>query len=344
MSDLAWKCGWCHQYNDMSVGICPHCQTQRYEKSPVTGPPLGARVRTSMLPGLQGSPPKREKPQVHLEPEVRPLNITIPDAAPRNEGDTITALEWSDSHFPFQDDEVLSIVQAIAEDMQPDYMVHKGDLLDARELSRFDKDPNRKESLQDEIDQARAHLATMRLASPNSTFILLEGNHEDRLRRTLWNLDGPAATLGQLTAFKRAMTWPSLLGLEEMGIEFVAYGEQSKRDILPKFITKHGSVVRSASGATASAEQRKYNKSGSSGHTHRLGAVWHRDSNGSHVWVETGCTCSLDPDYCVDPDWQNGCVFWTFDKRTGAATPELIFIHNGLAVFRGRTYGRALAA
>ncbi len=200
MSDLLYKCVWCGKYNEEAIARC-ECGTNRYSKSPVEGPSFGARVR-SILPGLQGPPPKKEKPQVELAPEVRKLNVTIPDAAPRTDGDTITALEWSDSHFPFHDPEVLSIVQAIAEDMQPDFLVHKGDLLDARELSRFDKDPNRKESLQDEIDQARAHLATMRLASPNSTFVLLEGNHEDRLRRTLWNLDGPAAVLGQLTQLK----------------------------------------------------------------------------------------------------------------------------------------------
>lgn len=328
-----WNCRFCGKINDTARGMC-ECGTVKGLQFPgqSSAQSLGCSVRT-----------KKQKPEIVLEPTVKPLSVKIPKAAPRKEGDTLTALEWSDSHFPFQDDEVLAIVQAIAEDMQPDFLVHKGDLLDARELSRFDKDPNRKESLQDEIDQARAHLATMRIASPDSTFVLLEGNHEDRLRRTLWNLEGPAAVLGQLTTFKKAMTWPSLLGLEELGIEFIEYGEQSKKSILPKFITKHGSVVRARSGATAAAEQSKYNKSGSSGHTHRLGAVWHRDSNGSHVWVETGCTCSLDPDYCVDPDWQNGCVFWTFDKRTGAATPELIFIHNGLAVFRGKTYGEQRA-
>lgn len=287
---------------------------------------------------------RKKKPQVELAETVRPLSVTIPDSAPRSEGDIITGFEYGDSHFPFQDNAALRIVQAIAEDTQPNFIFHKGDLLDCRHLSRFSKDPNRKESQQDEIDMARAHLAAMRIASPHSRFILLEGNHEERLKRTLWELDGPAAVLASLTAFKKAITWPVLLGLQELGIEFVPYGEQSKHSILPKFISKHGSVVRTKSGATASAEQSKYNKSGSSGHTHRLGAIWHRDSNGSHVWVETGCTCLLDPEYTVDPDWQQGCVFWTFDKRTGAATPELIFIHNGLAVFRGRTYGREAAA
>lgn len=303
-------------------------------------PPQGANEHANEA--LNALQTRRNKPEVVVD-APRPLSVKIPKAAPRKTGDLITALEYGDSHFPFQCNPTLAVVQAVAEDEHPNFIIHKGDGLDARTLSRFDKDPNRKETLQDEIDQFRTHLAAMRLASPNSRFIYLEGNHEDRLRRTLWNLEGPAAVLGQLTAFQKAMTWPALLGLDELGVEFIPYGEQSKREILPKFISKHGSVVRTKSGATASAEQAKYNKSGSSGHTHRLGVVWHRDSNGAHVWAETGCTCRLDPEYCVDPDWQNGAVFWTFDRKTGAATPELIYIHNGLAVFRGRVYGRQAA-
>jgi predicted phosphodiesterase len=288
---------------------------------------------------LAGVAREKQRPTIHLAEEVRPLSVTIPDPVPREEGRTLTALEWSDSHFPFHDPNVLGIVQAIAQDTQPDFLIHKGDLLDCRHLSRFDKDPARMESQQDEIDQAREHLAVMRLTCPNSRFFFLEGNHEDRLRKTLWQMEGPAAVLAGLRVVKKVLTWPVLLGLDELKIEFVPYGEQTKTKILPKFISKHGSVVRGKSGATASAEQAKYNKSGSSGHTHRLGVVWHRDSNGSHVWIETGCTCRLDPEYCVDPDWQNACVFLTFDKETGAVTPEPVFIHNGLGVFRGKTYG-----
>lgn len=288
-------------------------------------------------------PPRRPKPEVSLDATVKPLSITIPKAAPRKQGKTVTALLWSDTHVPFHDPAVLAIVQAIAEDMKPDFLVHMGDLLDCRMLSRFDKDPDRKDSQQDEIDQARAHLAAMRLASPQSRFILLEGNHEDRLRRGLWSLDGPAAILAQLTSFKKAMSWPALLGLDEMRIEFVPYADQSKRSFLPKFILKHGTLVRTHSAATAAGEQTKYNKSGASGHTHRLGQFYRRDANGSHVWIETGCTCSLEPDYCVDPNWQNGCLFLTFDVETGAVAPEIVECQRGLGVFRGKQYGKRAA-
>lgn len=282
----------------------------------------------------------KRKPSIELREVVKPLNVTIPKSAPRKQGNIITALLYGDTHFPFHDASALAVIQAIAEDTKPDLLVHMGDLLDGYPISRFEKDPERKATLQDEIDMARAHLAVMRTASPSSRFIWLEGNHCDRLRRMLWNLEGPAATLHQLTAFKKAMTWPALMGLDELGVEFVPYGEQTKRDFLPKFILKHGTVVSAKSAATAAKEQGKYNRSGASGHTHRLGQFYHRDHNGSHVWLETGCTCDINPQYAVDPDWMQGCVFMSFERKTGAFQAETVYIHKGTAVFRGRVYGR----
>jgi predicted phosphodiesterase len=304
------------------ANICGHCR-QFMDES--------AAVNEVLMTG--------ERKRGTLDEEVKPLAVTIPPRIPREASNTVSALCWGDTHFPHADPSVLAIVRAIAEDLQPDFLVHMGDLLDCYGISSYDKDPHRKETLQDEIDQAREHLAVMRLASPNSRFVLLEGNHEIRLQRTLWNLQGAAATLNQLTAFQKAMTWPSLLGLQELGIEWVATNDQAKQRFLPKFIVKHGTIVRAKSGFTASGEQAKYNKSGASGHTHRLGVIWRKDSNGSHMWAETGCCCDVNPTYCTDPDWQQGCLFLSFDAETGAVQPEPVFIHNGLGVFRGRTYG-----
>jgi predicted phosphodiesterase len=325
--------------------LCPSCNsaTAGLHGNPNICGHCKAYIPNEATEAIANKPSRRPKPTVNLSPEVRPLSVTIPKAAPRKIGKTVTAFLYGDSHFPFQDDAVLAIAHAIVEDTQPDFVCHIGDLLDCYNLSRFDKDPNRKENQQDEIDQARVHLATMRLASPRSRFIYCEGNHESRLKTTLWNLEGPASVLAGLTAFKKAMTWPSLLGLDELRIEFVAYGDQSRQKFLPKFILKHGTAVAAKSAATAAKEQAKYNKSGASGHTHRLGQFHHRDANGSHVWIETGCTCRLDPEYTVDPDWQSGMVFLTFDAETGAVAPEIVECTNGLGVFRGKAYGKRAA-
>ncbi len=255
-------------------------------------------------------------------------------ATPKAGGIT-KALLYGDCHLPDPDEPTLEVVRQVAHVLQPDVLCNMGDLLDAYPLSRFDHDPHRIETLQDEIDMARVHLAQMRGIVPNSRFILLEGNHEDRLRRTLWNLSSEAATLNKLTAFRQAMTWPSLLGLDDLHIEFHEYSQQSNQNFLPKFILKHGEVVRQYSAYTARGEMEKYNYSGASGHTHRFGQYFRRDRNGAHVWLETGCCCSLTPEYVADPNWQNGCVVLTFDNDTGAVATEIIHVIKGLASWRG---------
>lgn len=269
---------------------------------------------------------------------MRPFAVKFDKPVAPRKGKMITALLWGDTHFPSQDDSAIAVVFGVLKRLQPTVMVHMGDLCDAYSLSRFDKDPARKESLQDEINMARAHLAQARKISPNSRMIFLEGNHENRMQRAMWQMDGPAAQLGKLTAFQKAITWPKLLDLESLHCEFYQYGEQSKKHLLPKFILKHGSLVRSKSAYTAAGEHEKYGKSGASGHTHRLGVFYRRDANGSHVWVETGTTARLDPEYVVDPNWEQGCVVLTFEPTTGAVSVEPIYIHEGMGVWRGEVY------
>lgn len=273
-----------------------------------------------------------------LDNPIRPLTFRPAAPAISVGGRFVNAFLYGDTHFPFQDQRALDVVAGISVDQRPDVLVHMGDLLDCYTLSRWDKNPERKETLQDEINAARMHLAQMRDLHPNARFIYLEGNHEDRLRRILWNLEGPAAVLAQLTAFRNSITWPALLGLDELHIEFVPYAEQSRRGFLPKFIVKHGTVVRGRSAYTANGEWSKYGMSGASGHTHRLGAFFHRDHNGNHVWLETGCTCLLTPEYMVDPDWQQGAVTVTFDVKTGAPDTNPVYIHEGNAVWRDSRY------
>jgi hypothetical protein len=278
-------------------------------------------------------------PGIYFDNPVRPLEVPISPRIVRPPGKIRTALLYGDTQFPFQDDASLSIVKQISEDLQPDTLVHMGDLVDAYTISDYDRDPHRRFNLQDEINLARQHLAVMRLANPNADFHLLEGNHEDRLRRLLWRLSGPASELLNLDIIKRDLTWPVLLGLPELGISFYKYdGQQAHASILPKFTLIHGNLVRKFGGYSARGEMEKYGTSGASGHCHRLGLTAHAKLDGSYIWAETGCTCKLDAEYSQNPDWQHGCVVATFDTETGAPSLEPVYIYNGLAVWRGNIY------
>ena len=65
---------------------------------------------------------------------------------------------------------------------------------------------------------------------------------------------------------------------------------------------------------------------------------FHRDRNGNHVWVETGCLCTLDPDWMPEPDWQQGFIVASFDTETGAFSIEPVYIHKGSAMWRDKFY------
>lgn len=283
----------------------------------------------------------RPKPKdIHEILDIPPRPFAVPIPAPLKapavlKGWTRTLL-YGDTHFPFQDDAALAVMRGIYQASEATRLVHVGDLLDCYDLSRFSKDPNRKFNLQDEIDQAKAHLYQMAQLNPKAERWLLEGNHEDRLRKVVWDLPGAGSVLPKLTKFRQALTWPSLLDLEDIGYRWVSAHDQTRTAILPKLIVKHGTVVRKWSGWTAKGEWERYGKGGLSGHTHRLGKFYHRDHNGSHLWTETGCTCVLNPDWMVDPDWQQGCILVTHTKDGERYHVEDIYIEAGRAMWRDK--------
>jgi len=223
-------------------------------------------------------------------------------------------------------------------DLEPSTIVNIGDDVDCYTISSFDKDPRRLHSLQDEINNTRAHLHKVSQLAPEANKYWLEGNHEDRFRRLIWRLPGAAVQLAALDVFQQAMTWPSLVRTEEIGWDFITTSAQSKKDILPKLIVKHGTQLARYSGGTAQLEWKKYGKSGLSGHSHRLGSFFHRDHNGNHVWQETGCLCKLDAEYETDPDWQQGLVVveHTADGSRFGLYP--VYFQGGKAIYQKVLY------
>ena len=288
------------------------------------------------------APPPSQASRV-LNLPVRPFNVPIPAPAATTNGGKkwFTAVIYGDTHFPFQDDSALAVVLALIKDVKPDVILHVGDVLDSWQISKFDKDPTRRDTLQDNIDQARIHLHQIAQIAPKAKRVLLEGNHETRLTRAIWQLDGAQREFARLRVFQKAMTWPRLLELDAIGWKFVPEREQSRTSVLPKLITKHGTVIRKWSAFSAKGEWEKYGRSGVSGHTHRLGWFVHRDHNGRSNWAESGCTCLLDPPYATDLDWAQGAVVMTWNADRKLQNVEFVGIRDGAAIWRDREYTKA---
>ena len=159
----------------------------------------------------------------------------------------------SDIHFPFQDDNAIKAFFKFLKEHTVDTIILNGDILDFYDVSSFDKDPDRINSLQKEINLAKRFFKRLREVSPNSKIIFIKGNHSERLERylkkhpELYSLD--------------VLKLPNLLGLQEFDIEYA-----DKYYKLGSLKITHGSIVRKFSGYTAHAEMDKNDCSGISGH------------------------------------------------------------------------------
>ena len=267
------------------------------------------------------------------------VKVATPHTAPTI-GKPWTELIMGDSHmFPGQDSTVVDIALQIITDLQPDGVTHDGDLLECYRPSHHEKNPYFDHTLQAEVDMGRTFLSQVATAAPGARRKFCEGNHEDRLTRLVWGLEGVEKAFFELDLFREQMTWPKILHLDEIGWEFIPYREQPAL-YLPKFLVKHGTRVNANSGYTAKAEHADYGMSGASGHSHRLAAYMQADYNGAHLWLETGCTCSRTSWYGTkrDANWHQGFWVVTFDVETGAFAPEMVFVVNGYTIFRGNEY------
>ena len=205
-----------------------------------------------------------------------------------------TVLVGCDVHIPFQDNEAVDVWFKFLAYLKPDVVVLH-EIMDFYPLSRFDKDPKRALTLQEDLDATYKFLKRVRKVSgKKARLIMLESNHDFRLQKYL-------STKAPELSYLRSLQLSSLLRLKELKIE-------SREEVMIRGVLfKHGSVVRSKSGYTATSEMERTGCSGLAGHVHRCAQVYKRLQGGFYTWLECGCLCDINPEYVNHPDWQQGC-------------------------------------
>lgn len=231
-----------------------------------------------------------------------------------------------DLHVPYHDEKAYACALRFVKRFKPDFVFIIGDWVDFYQLSKFDKNPARIPELQMDIDKTIECLKRLRAVAPKAKIYYLKGNHCHRLNRYLWSA---AASLSSL----RSITVPELLQLKDFGIEYVETGSM----MFHGFLVKHGNVVRTRSGYSATGELEKAGISGISGHTHRLSHIFKRHYGGMYSWTEIGCLCQLNPEYMEGqiPDWQNGFATGEFEKNGDRFTIHIYPIIKGTVVYNG---------
>ncbi len=241
------------------------------------------------------------------------------------------ALVAQDYHIPFQDQRVVREVELFMGELQPDLILHPGDVSDFYQLSKFDRNPNRGKggTIQTECTMAAAMFARERGLCPNARIIVEPGNHWDRLRRYLWS---KAPELSDLDCLQIA----SLMKLKDSEVELMDADEGVL--INGNFLVTHAEIIRAHSSYTAKGMSDKHGGSGMHGHTHRLGSYYKTNRSGVYGWWENGCLCDLDPDWVIHPNWQHGFSVITFGQSGRFWVEQMQIIHRKF-MYGGKTWG-----
>ncbi len=209
---------------------------------------------------------------------------------------TSVGIVSNDWQVPFHDETALELFLNFCQKEQPDWIDLAGDIHDFYQISRFDKNPNRRYSLQDDIDVLDELLCRLRAQNPNATIYYELGNHEHRLRKFLWS------SKGEKLASLRCLKVENLLNLSKYNITPIEKWRQQG-----DLYIMHGTVLSKHAGYSAKLHFEKYGVTMIHGHSHRDGKFTRRTLEGHKAVWENYCLCKLDNvEYDPFPNWTQG--------------------------------------
>lgn len=239
--------------------------------------------------------------------------------APKNVNGQLTVFT-GDQQAPFHDRDLHERFLGWLKNNRPAKGVLIGDTVDFPDISRHRWNPEGTATVQECINAGYGIVRDYVEASPDTEWIALAGNHDERIRNTL--LDQAARLYGvkraeiEDTEEASVLSVAHLLRFDELGVHFVepegSY-DQCQVNISPYLAARHGWLASKGSGSSALKTLEHLGYSVVVGHTHRQSLV-HKTTHDIEgqpttvAGVETGCMCRIEEGlgYAVAPDWQNG--------------------------------------
>lgn len=232
-----------------------------------------------------------------------------------------------DLHIPHHDKKSLHLIFKIIDDIKPERIIQLGDLFDFYQISRFNKEPKRVLEFQKDLNELDMFFYELRKIYKKD-FIYIEGNHEIRLIKWLWQHP-------EVYSLKKINNIPSLFNLEKYSIRYFPYFTYKS------VYFKHGNYVSTKSSYSAKLEYDAEGTSGVSGHTHRLGIYYVQNRNGFHTWYEMGHLTDVKKVEYLEgkiPNWQQGFGIMYVVPKTNFWRIEQIPIINHKFIYGGVKY------
>lgn len=208
----------------------------------------------------------------------------------------------SDLHVPYHDKAAIDSAIEYGKKLKPDTVLINGDFGDWYSLSKWQKDP-RKRDLKQEIDIQRECMRFIRQSFPKTQIVFKNGNHEDRWDVYVWNHAPEICELEQVRL-------DVILGFAEFGIDWVTEERPIMVGKLPIF---HGhelpkgmtNPVNMARGAFLRTVHTLLVAHGHRTSGHAEPDLWHEEI---FCW-SIGCLCDLRPKYARINKWNHGFAF-----------------------------------
>jgi predicted phosphodiesterase len=236
------------------------------------------------------------------------------------------SLVLSDLQIPFEDPKSLSAVEKYMASRRWDRVVYIGDFIDFDMVSSFNKGAPRRTQgryIKGDYDYANKildrHQAIVRKRNPKAEFVLLEGNHEERIERYI---DEHPELQGMFEVEEG-------LRLKQRGIKWVRSWSKGETYQVGKAYFTHGlytNQYHAKKMADAFGTTIIY------GHTHDMMSIPRviKTKQEIHVGQSIGCLCEYDQAYMKGKpsNWQQGfAVFFTLPNGNFTYYTPRIFEH-----------------
>jgi predicted phosphodiesterase len=203
----------------------------------------------------------------------------------------------TDMHCPYHCKKSIEKAISIGKKNKVDTVLLNGDSIDFHVVSRFRKKPDAP-NLKFEIDTTIGVLKYIRKSFPKAKILFKLGNHE--LRLSHWLQEHP-----ELYSLE-CLNIESLLQFKELKIEKI---EEETIMQAGKLYIAHGSEISCGGVMPARSVMNKYHCNIAFGHLHYYDNWRVKQFDGSDVQAfSIGALCQLNPDYCPNNNWSNGCM------------------------------------
>jgi predicted phosphodiesterase len=241
-----------------------------------------------------------------------------------------------DVHRPYHDEVALGLVMRFIAEEKPDTIFLNGDIADCNTVTWYPRVPGFNELFKNEVEDMVGWLTELRRIAPRARIVYICGNHEHRLFRFLVNDSRPLYGL-------KGMSIQEQFELDKLGIEWVdCYATKFVDTYIehgPNLLIGHFAKVNAHAGYTVKNLLDTYGTNLIQGHVHSFGFTHRTQANGKIIggW-ESGCLCTLDPEWCRQKRWMHGFIVIHREPRKDFFNVEQVPIIDGKMFYGGKLW------